>query len=268
MPNNIYDDTVSEKAIWEGSITPDNDTPSFASQMQSQPQMMFCYKCNQVIPADSKFCPYCQIELYVICPKCGVKYSSQYPICNQCGTNRQEYLKWQREEEIKRKNEEFIRKKFEESERLRKEKEKSEEMKKIEENNRIYNIYLAIDTKAKSIGFWTHFILAPLSIVTFFVSGFVDFFVENQWHCFLFEHIGYWSILIGLLEFTILCYLLNYLTIVLPPIVAYKILIKKYENENTDDINTIKFIKNNNINARTLLKTSTWIEYHKRKFNN
>ena len=67
---------VSEKAIWEGSISPDNDVPSWGSQMQTQPQMMFCYKCNNVIPNNSKFCPYCQIKLFTECPKCGTSYSS------------------------------------------------------------------------------------------------------------------------------------------------------------------------------------------------
>ena len=87
---------VSEKAVWEGSISPDNDTPSIGSQMQAQPQMMFCYKCNNVIPGNSTFCPYCQIKLFTECPKCGTKYSSQYPACNQCGTNREEYLRVQK----------------------------------------------------------------------------------------------------------------------------------------------------------------------------
>ena len=95
----MHDNKVSEKAIWEGAITPDNDTPSIGSQMQTQPQMMFCYKCNNVIPGNSTFCPYCQIKLFVECPKCGAKYSSQYPACNQCGTNREEYLKTQRQEQ-------------------------------------------------------------------------------------------------------------------------------------------------------------------------
>jgi hypothetical protein len=90
---------VSEKAIWEGSISPDNDTPSIGSQMQAQPQMMFCYKCNNVIPGNSTFCPYCQIKLFTECPKCGAKYSSQYPACGQCGTNREEYLRAQRREQ-------------------------------------------------------------------------------------------------------------------------------------------------------------------------
>ena len=124
------DNKVSEKAIWEGTITPDNnDTPSWGSQMQSQPQMMFCYKCNNVIPGDSKYCPRCQIKLYVTCPKCGVEYSSQYPACNQCGTNREEYLQMQRieqerkdaiERENRRQREIAERKRLEE-ERKRKE---------------------------------------------------------------------------------------------------------------------------------------------------
>jgi hypothetical protein len=94
------DNKVSEKAIWEGSITPDNNTPSWASQMQTQPQMMFCYKCNNVIPGNSNYCPYCQVKLFTECPKCGAKYSSQYPACGQCGTNREKYLQAQKIEQV------------------------------------------------------------------------------------------------------------------------------------------------------------------------
>ena len=105
MSNNMVDKNVSDKVVWENGVTPDNDFGQTMSQPQSsfqpasQPQMMFCYKCNNVIPANSKFCPCCNIELYTTCPKCGQKYSSQYPICNQCGTNRQEYLQLQKKEQ-------------------------------------------------------------------------------------------------------------------------------------------------------------------------
>ena len=95
----MHDKKVSEKAIWEGAITPDNDTPYLGSQAQAQPQMMFCYKCNNVIPGNSNYCPYCQVKLFTECPKCGAKYSSQYPACSQCGTNREEYLREQRREQ-------------------------------------------------------------------------------------------------------------------------------------------------------------------------
>ena len=136
---------VSEKAIWEGTITPDDDTPSLGLQMHTQPQMMFCYKCNNVIPGDSKYCPRCQIKLYVTCPKCGVEYSSQYSNCNQCGTNREEYLLTQRREQerkeaIERENrrqKEIAEQKRLEEERKRKEaeaeRERQERIKRYEQ---------------------------------------------------------------------------------------------------------------------------------------
>lgn len=127
---------VSEKAIWEGSISPDNNTSSIASQMQTQPQMMFCYKCNNVIPGNSTFCPYCQINLFVECPKCGAKYSSQYPACNQCGTDRQEYLQLQKKEQerIERlKREERIR-----QDKLERERQEAEAERERQERLRRY----------------------------------------------------------------------------------------------------------------------------------
>lgn len=141
----MHDNKVSEKAIWEGSIAPDNDTPTFASQMQNQPQMMFCYKCNNVIPGNSKFCPCCQTELYVTCPKCGVTYSSQYPNCNQCGTNKSDYLKFLREEKERQEEEERINKRRREileceryiAQQKRQEKEKQEKEAYNAENTRI-----------------------------------------------------------------------------------------------------------------------------------
>lgn len=60
-----------------------------------------CYACGEIIPADSKFCPYCSKELYVTCPKCGHKYSSQFPACNQCGTNRNKYYEQERQRQGK-----------------------------------------------------------------------------------------------------------------------------------------------------------------------
>ena len=120
MSNNIYDDTVSEKAVWEGYITSDEITArSPQIQGQTQSLMMFCYKCNNVIPGDSKFCPYCQTELYTECPKCGAKYSSQYPSCSQCGTNREDFL--QRQRELEWEQEEIERKKRLEREKIEQE---------------------------------------------------------------------------------------------------------------------------------------------------
>lgn len=127
---------VSEKAVWEGTISPDNTSP-IASQMQAQPQMMFCYKCNNVIPANSKFCPCCKTELYTVCPKCGVKYSTQYQICNQCGTDRQEYLQLQRkEQERKAARERENRRRQETLEREKREKERQEALAQKEQQEK------------------------------------------------------------------------------------------------------------------------------------
>lgn len=121
-------DKVSEKAIWEGSIPSEDENTQFSSFQQSQPQMMFCYKCNNVIPGNSKYCPCCKVELFTTCPKCGAKYSSQYHICNQCGTDRDEYLRLQK---IERERQEAIERKMrhqqEVEERKRKEAEAERE---------------------------------------------------------------------------------------------------------------------------------------------
>ena len=71
-----------------------------------------CWKCGEIIPRDSEYCPFCGEQLFVSCPKCGHRYSAQYPNCNKCGTNREQHLKRlkeQKEEERQRKKEEDVR---------------------------------------------------------------------------------------------------------------------------------------------------------------
>ena len=151
----MINNKVSDKVIWEEGVTSDNDfiptasQPQYAFQPMSQTQMMFCYKCNNVIPSDSKFCPCCKTELYTLCPRCGVKYSSQYSICNQCGTDRLEYLQAQRREQERkaaiekekldqRQKEERKRKETEaERERLQQEYERKQKSAYHMENNEI-----------------------------------------------------------------------------------------------------------------------------------
>ena len=54
---------------------------------------MICYNCDaHNLPEDSEYCPFCGIKLFVECPKCGHRHSSQFPICNKCGTDREKYL--------------------------------------------------------------------------------------------------------------------------------------------------------------------------------
>ncbi len=52
-----------------------------------------CYACGEIIPEGSTFCPYCKKKLLTTCQKCGNTYSTQYSVCNKCGTDRYEYYK-------------------------------------------------------------------------------------------------------------------------------------------------------------------------------
>jgi len=96
-------------------------------------QFMVCYNCANVIPVDSEYCPCCRIKLYEVCPKCGHRYSSQYKICNKCGTDREEYLAEQRLLE-QRRQEEARRKEAEHQKVL--EEERRRERLRIEEERR------------------------------------------------------------------------------------------------------------------------------------
>ena len=100
------------------------NTPIHAEGIESHPTSymhqtenvgsIVCYACGEIIPSDSKFCPYCGQELFVDCPRCGHTYSSKFPICNQCGTNREEFIKiLKRQEDDEREREERERQNIE-----------------------------------------------------------------------------------------------------------------------------------------------------------
>ena len=65
---------------YNAPVVNDNTQVSFESaerqNLNSSPQpdnpgSIICYACGEIIPSDSKFCPYCSTGLFVICPKCG-----------------------------------------------------------------------------------------------------------------------------------------------------------------------------------------------------
>lgn len=70
-----------------GNSGASNSSSGDTISSSGNPGTMLCFKCGEVIPSDSAFCPYCGASLYVECPSCGSKYSSQYPNCPHCGTN-------------------------------------------------------------------------------------------------------------------------------------------------------------------------------------
>lgn len=105
------------------------DSSSYGGQ--TSPKTTVCYACNEIIPIGATYCPVCGKKLLVTCPNCGYEYSSQYPVCSKCGTNREEYNERRRREEEERQRRE---KEWEQSpegkaelERRRKEREKKEE---------------------------------------------------------------------------------------------------------------------------------------------
>ena len=139
---NCGTDRITGLANYHGFPPADNNGAGI--DYYSVERTMVCYACGKVIPADSKFCPVCSKNLFVKCPKCGHEYSSQYPSCNQCGTNREQYLKEekerqerQRREEIKKQEEwEKQRQKAEELARKKAEEERVKEEKRLESERR------------------------------------------------------------------------------------------------------------------------------------
>lgn len=115
------------------SLSGDTFTPQggpYRQDVFAQPQVgqtgsIVCYACGEIIPADSIYCPQCSRRLYEPCPKCGHKCSTQYPACNACGTNRNEYL----EEQRKRIEEKKKREKEKEKAKIQTEQEKKEAQK-------------------------------------------------------------------------------------------------------------------------------------------
>lgn len=95
------------------------DSSSYGGQ--TSPKTTVCYACNEIIPIGATYCPVCGKKLIVTCPKCGHEYSSQYPVCSKCGTNREQYNKQLEVERQKRiieeKEKERQRREWEEAQR-------------------------------------------------------------------------------------------------------------------------------------------------------
>ena len=124
-------DRVTGLANYNGYNNSGDSSGYNSSNFGGSPKTTVCYACSEIIPLGSTFCPVCGKNLLVTCPNCGHEYSSQYPVCSKCGTNRKEYEERKRREEEERQRRE---KEWEQSpegkaelERRRKEREKKEE---------------------------------------------------------------------------------------------------------------------------------------------
>ena len=145
-----------------------------------------CYDCKEIIPADSLFCPYCRKKLWVKCPNCGHEYSSQYPNCNQCGTNLNQYLKEEEEKERIKKEKEAEERRIEQ-ERIKEEKIKMEAF-KLKERLSYSGVIILLSILlvcalvvifcvlasycTDYIGLWVFILLIPSILIPFFIASF------------------------------------------------------------------------------------------------
>lgn len=112
-------DRVSALGNYSGYTPPAASNSVNNTQVFSEPSVCnetkgtgfsVCYACGEVIPADAMYCPKCAKKLYETCPKCGKTYSSQYTICQYCGTDRIKYIEeQQRIEKQKREEQERLK---------------------------------------------------------------------------------------------------------------------------------------------------------------
>ena len=93
-----------KKAIATPSPSPSPSTSTSSPQVEPVSSQV-CWKCGEIIPLGN-FCPACGKELFRICPNCKTKYSSQYHICSNCGTDHRKYEKEQELERVRQKKRE------------------------------------------------------------------------------------------------------------------------------------------------------------------
>lgn len=139
-PKNVASN-ASNPTLGYGSGNDSYNSPKRSGIRNNGEQFMVCYKCANVIPVDSEYCPCCRTKLYEVCPKCGHRYSSQYKICNKCGTNKEEYIEEQRkierqQREEARQRQEAARKEEEEARQREIEEKRRQEQRWKEESER------------------------------------------------------------------------------------------------------------------------------------
>ena len=109
--------TPKPRSIKKAIATPSPST-SISSPHVEPVSSQVCWKCGEIIPLGN-FCPACGQELFRICPNCKTKYSSQYHICSNCGTDHRKYEKEQELERVRQKKREEEQKEEERRKSLR-----------------------------------------------------------------------------------------------------------------------------------------------------
>ena len=140
-------DRVTGLANYNGYNNSGDSSAYNSSNYGGSPKTTVCYACSEIIPLGSTFCPVCGKKLLVTCPNCGHEYSSQYPVCSKCGTNRKEYNERKRKEE-----EERQRNRIEEQEEERKRREWEQAQRQLQQENNQSCLFKLIGVLAIIIG--------------------------------------------------------------------------------------------------------------------
>ena len=140
-------DRVTGLANYNGYNNSGNSSEYNSPNYSGSPRTTVCYACSEIIPIGATYCPVCGKKLLVTCPKCGHEYSSQYPVCSKCGTNREEYNDRKRREE-----EERQRKRIEEQEEERKRMEWEQAQRQLQQQNNQSCLFKLIGVLAIIIG--------------------------------------------------------------------------------------------------------------------
>lgn len=140
-------DRVSGLANYNGYNNSGDSSGYNSSNYGGSPKTTVCYACSEIIPLGATYCPVCGKKLLVTCPNCGHEYSSQYPVCSKCGTNRKEYNERKRKEE-----EERQRNRIEEQEEERKRREWEQAQRQLQQENNQSCLFKLIGVLAIIIG--------------------------------------------------------------------------------------------------------------------
>lgn len=160
-------DRVTGLANYRGYSSTNNDANQRYNTSQdyssynggySFPKTMVCYACSEIIPSDSEYCPHCRKKLYETCPKCGARYSSQFQVCNKCGTDRNQYY-------LKLEAQKAADKAKEEAEKEKKEREKKEIRVREEASE------LRRRLGGKALAYWWLLYLVLLCSTPFLIDG-------------------------------------------------------------------------------------------------
>lgn len=144
-------DRVTGLANYNGYNNSGNSSEYNSPNYGGNPRTTVCYACSEIIPLGATYCPVCGKKLLVTCPNCGHEYSSQFPVCSECGTNREKYIERKRREEEERQRKQ---KEWEQSPEYKAEIERKEREQEKKENRNLVLSQIIFWVGGFVLSFW------------------------------------------------------------------------------------------------------------------